>query len=51
VGETLQSSDQGLLINSLSCRPIEMHDHQSLTAPSCAQELWQLLLDKGGSNR
>ena len=51
VGETLQSSDQGLLINSLSCRPIEMHDHQSLTAPSSAQELWQLLLDKGGSNR
>jgi hypothetical protein len=51
VGETLQSSDQGLLINSLSCRPIEMHDNQSLTAPSCAQELWQLLLDKGGSNR
>ena len=51
VGETLQSSDQGLLINSLSCRPIKMHDNQSLTAPSCAQELWQLLLDKGGSNR
>ena len=51
VGETLQSSDQGLLINSLSCRPIEMHDHQSLTAPSSAQELWQLLLDRGGSNR
>ena len=51
VGETLQSSDQGLLINSLSCRPIEMHDNQSLTAPSSAQELWQLLLDKGGSNR
>ena len=51
VGETLQSSDQGLLINSLSCRPIEMHDHQSLTVPSTAQELWQLLLDEGGSNR
>ena len=51
VGETLQSSDQGLLINSLSCRPIKMHDNQSLTAPSSAQGLWQLLLDKGGSNR
>ena len=51
VGETLQSSDQGLLINSLSCRPIKTHDNQSLTAPSSAQGLWQLLLDKGGSNR
>ena len=51
VGETLQSSDQGLLINSLSCRPIKTHDNQSLTAPSSAQGLWQLLLDKSGSNR
>jgi branched-subunit amino acid aminotransferase/4-amino-4-deoxychorismate lyase len=51
VGETLQSSDQGLLINSLSCRPIKMHDNQCLTAPSSAQGLWQLLVDKGGSNR
>ena len=51
VGETLQSSDQGLLINSLSCRPIKTHDNQSLTPTASAQELWQLLLNKGGSNR
>ena len=51
VGETLQSSDQGLLINSLSCKPIKTHDNQSLTPHASAQELWQLLLKKGGSNR
>ena len=51
VGETLQSSDQGLLINSLSCKPIKTHDNQSLTPAASAQELWQLLLKTGGSNR
>ena len=51
VGETLQSSDQGLLINSLSCKPIQTHNNQSLTPTASAQELWQLLLKKGGSNR
>jgi branched-subunit amino acid aminotransferase/4-amino-4-deoxychorismate lyase len=51
VGETLQNSDQGLLVNSLSCKPIETHDNQSLTPPASVQELWQLLLKKGGSNR
>jgi 4-amino-4-deoxychorismate lyase len=51
VGETLQNSDQALLINSLSCKPIKTHDNQSLTPPASAQELWQLLLKKGGSNR
>ena len=51
VGETLHSSDQALLINSLSCKPIQTHNNQSLTPTASAQELWQLLLKKGGSNR
>ena len=51
VGDSLQSSDQGLLINSLSCKPIQMHDNQVLTPTTSAQELWELLLTKGGSNR
>ena len=51
VGDSLQSSDQGLLINSLSCNPIKTHDNQSLTPTTSAQEFWQLLLNNGGSNR
>jgi branched-subunit amino acid aminotransferase/4-amino-4-deoxychorismate lyase len=51
VGDSLQSSDQGLLINSLSCKPIQMHDNQFFTPTTSAQEFWQLLLNKGGSNR
>ena len=51
VGDSLQSSDQGLLINSLSCKPIQMHDNQFFTPTTSAQEFWQLLLNEGGSNR
>ena len=51
VGSNLHSSDQALLINSLSCKPIQTHNNQSLTPTASAQELWQLLLKKGGSNR
>ena len=51
VGDSLQSSDQGLLINSLSCKPIQMHDNQFFTPTTSAQEFWQLLLNEGGSKR
>ena len=45
LGSTLQSSDQALLINSLSCRPLIEWNGQPLSRCSEATELWKQLID------